>query len=81
MKDLPWTIGEFALLVSSAEIDANELARTALSTRSVGAITVVRQGIRLYADGKDTHGILSNLMVEFLRERASLTQWAAHQPV
>lgn len=72
-----WTQEEFALLVASAEMDADELAGTALANRSTDAITVVRQGIRYFANGEDSHGILSRMMVEFLEKRPALAQWAA----
>ena len=74
-----WTTEEFAVLLASSEIDADELARTDLTTRSGGAITVVRQGIKLHAGGLETHGILSKTMTEFLDKRPGLAKWASEQ--
>ncbi len=74
-----WTMEEFALLLASSEIDADELARTDLQSRSGGAITVVRQGVKLHADGQDTHGILSEMMVEFLERRPHLATWGTNE--
>lgn len=74
-----WTQEEFALLVASAEIDADELSRTLLTERSADAITTVRQGIRYFANGEDSHGMLSRMMLEFLEKRPALARWAAQQ--
>jgi hypothetical protein len=74
-----WTPEEFALLVASAEIDADQLSRTVLADRTADAIATVRQGIRRFANGEDSHGILSRMMVEFLEKRPALARWAAQQ--
>ena len=71
-----WSPEEFAILLASSEIDADELAGTDLRSRSGGAITVVRQGVKLYSSGQDTYGILLRRMIEFLEKRPDLVGWA-----
>ena len=78
-REPEWSREEFAVLLASSEIDAAELAKTDLPSRSPDAIKVVRQGILMLDGGKDTHGILSRMMVQFLEKRPRLLAWAADQ--
>ena len=76
-----WTVEEIAILLASCELSAEDLSAMLLNNRSPGAIAVVRQGIKLYAEGKEHHGILSRTMIEFMDKRPSLARWAAeHLP-
>ena len=67
-----WTVEEFSVLLASSEIDAETLFSSSLPSRSPGAIGVVRQGVLLLDEGKDTRGILSQRMLDFLSLRPRL---------
>jgi len=73
-----WSMEEFAVLMASAELPADELAATALPSRSVGAIEVVRQGVHLYHMEQPTHGILSRAVMGFLERRPELSRTMCH---
>ena len=64
-----WSKGEFAILVSSPDLDDDTTAKE-IETRTMGAVGVVREGICLYHSGRDTQHILSRMMIEFLAARA-----------
>jgi hypothetical protein len=67
-RDPDWTVGEFAILVSSPGLAAADLTAD-LPRRSVGAIGVVRNGICGYHHNGEHHGMLSRMMVAYLERR------------
>jgi hypothetical protein len=68
-RDPDWNLGEFAILVASPNVGSDTLAGSDLNSRSTGAIEAVRQGLCLYLDDKEVHGILSEMMLSFLAAR------------
>lgn len=61
-----WTETEFHTLLAHPHVSEREF--DGLLSRSPGAIDAVRQGIHLFHIGRPTHNLLSQLMIDELRE-------------
>ena len=67
-----WNEDEFRILVTSYGLSDEEL-RLRLPSRSIGAISVVREGVHTYHTGGNTT-MLSQMMLSYLsRNRSNLT--------
>ena len=63
---LPWNTEEFVILLDNPQLTNEELSRQ-LTTRSIGAINVVRRFIHSFHAGGNISG-LSNLMIHRLQQ-------------